>query len=80
MGKQTIKYIGLCIGIYLCLSVVEIFLLRPLVDFIGTGFWTHMIVYCVLLLVINPVSTYFIIEKFFNFNPETIEINNNTKL
>lgn len=74
MGKQTFKYIGLCMAIYLSMSVVEIFLCKPFIDFIGTGFWTHMVVYCVLLLLVNPVVTYFVIDKFFKFEPEVITV------
>ena len=76
MGKQSFKYIGLCMGIYLCLSAIEIFLCKPLVDFIGTGFWTHMLVYSCLLLIANPIATYFIIKRFFKFEPEIIVANN----
>lgn len=72
MGKQTIKYIGLCMLIFLVLSVIEIFLLRPLIDFIGTDFWTHFIVYNVFLLLINPFATKYAINKFFDFKSEDI--------
>lgn len=72
MGKQTFKYIGLCTAIYLCISAVEIFLGSPLIDFIGTDFWTHIIVYCLLLLIVNPTVVYFVIYKFFKFEPEII--------
>lgn len=68
MGKYTLKYIGLCMGIYLALSGIEIFLLRPLIDFIGTEFVTHLIVYNVLLLIVNPLVVYIVAGKLIKFN------------
>lgn len=55
MSKVFIKYLGIYMGVYLVLAAIEIFILKPLVDFIGTNFWIHMGVYSVLLIVINPV-------------------------
>lgn len=63
MGKQAFKYILVCMGIYLGISAIEIFLLESLVDFISTKFWIHFIVYIILLLVVNPILTRIISDK-----------------
>ena len=55
MSKAFIKYLGIYMGIYLVLAAIEIFILKPLVDFLGTNFWIHMCVYSVLFIVVNPV-------------------------
>lgn len=73
MGKQTFKYILLCIVIYGALSGIEI-LIKPLIEMIDNSYWTIMIVYNVLLLIINPVVTYFIVNKCFKFESEEIKI------
>ncbi len=68
MVKQTLKYIVFCMAIYLSISAIEIFLLPPLIDFISTDFWIHMYIYIFLLLVLNPIITKLISDKFFKFN------------
>lgn len=79
MGKQTFKYIGFCLGIYLLLSAIEIFLFRPLVDFIGTSFWTYFVVYNVFLILLNPLLTKLIVNKFFVFKTD-VELKNVNKM
>ena len=64
MGKDTLRYIALCMAVYLFLFLLELFPLNPLCDFIGFGFWTHFIIYIVLLLIINPLLTRFISSRF----------------
>ena len=73
MGEQTFKYILLCIGIYGALSGIEI-LIKPLIEMIDSSFWTIMIVYNVLLLVINPIATYFIVNKCFKFESDEVKV------
>ena len=58
MGKDTFKYIGTCMLIYLMLAVSGFFLLDPLIDFVFTGFWKHLYVHLFLLLLIDPLLTY----------------------
>ena len=72
MGKQGFKYILLCIGIYLCMSAIEIFLLKPLINLIDTRFITHLIIYNVFLLLVNPIVVKLIIDKFFDFKSDEI--------
>ena len=72
MGKQALKYIPLCVGIYLCLSVIEIFLFKPLINLIDTRFTTHLIVYNVFLLIVNPIVTKLVVDKFFNFKSNEV--------
>ena len=72
MGKQGFKYILLCIGIYLCMSAIEIFLFKPLINLIDTRFITHLIIYNVFLLLVNPIVVKLIIDKFFDFKSDEI--------
>lgn len=72
MGKQGFKYILLCIGIYLCISAIEIFLFKPLINLIDTRFITHLIIYNVFLLLVNPIVVKLIIDKFFDFKSDEI--------
>jgi len=75
MGKQTFKYILLCMGFYLVLAALQIFAVKPIINyFFDPGFWNYMIIYNVLLLLVNPIIVYLIIKRFFNFKcEETIE-------
>ena len=63
MGKKTLPYICLCTGMYLLLGAFEIFLCRPLIDFIGFGYRTHLIVYLILLLLIDPLIVRYAADK-----------------
>ena len=74
MGKQTFKYILMCMAIYLGLSGLEI-LLKPLINLIDDKITTSLIVYNVFLLIINPIATKLIISKIFKFeaNSEAIK-------
>lgn len=75
MGRQTFKYILLCIAFYIALSAIEIFGIKPIINyFTNPGFWNYMIIYNVLLLLVNPVIVYFIINKFFNFKSDEVII------
>ena len=64
MNKTMLKYMLLCMCIFLSLSVIEIFLLKPLFDFITTNYWGHFIIYLILLLIVNPLLTKTISDKF----------------
>lgn len=63
MGKDGFRYFVVCTGIYLALAGAEFFLFRPLLDFFGTGVWTPVIVYIVLLLIADPLLTRFISDQ-----------------
>lgn len=64
MTKRAFRYLFLCMGIYLALAAIEIFLLRPLVDMISTKFWWQLLIYSVLLLLVDPFVTAFIADRF----------------
>lgn len=68
MGKYTFKYILMCMGIYLALSTIEIFAFKPLINLIDTRFTTHLIVYNVFLLIVNPIVTKLIVSKLFKMD------------
>ncbi|MBR4461516.1 MAG: hypothetical protein IKS51_02930 [Erysipelotrichaceae bacterium] len=63
MGKKTLPYIGLCTGMYLLLGAFEIFLCKPLIDFIGFGYRTHLIVFLLLLLLVDPLIVRYVADK-----------------
>lgn len=75
MGKQAFKYVPLCMGIYLVLAAIEIFLLKYLIDLITVKFIYHVIIYNVLLFIANPIATYFIVEKLFKFKSGQVIVN-----
>ena len=64
MGKDTLKYIALCMLVYLGMTSVEFFVLDPLIDFVLKGFFNHLYVYLFLVLVINPLLTKKIVNSF----------------
>ncbi len=64
MGKDTFKYVGVCMLIYLSLALSGFFLLDPLIDFVFRGFWKHFYVHLFLLLVIDPLLTYYLAGRF----------------
>lgn len=68
MGKQGLKYVPLCMGLYLALTAIEIFAFKPLINLITVSFINLVIIYNVFLLLINPIATYFIAEKICKFN------------
>ena len=57
MGKDTFRYIGTCMLIYLSLAALELFLLEPVLDMIVQGFWFHFCIYMFLLLIVDPLLT-----------------------
>lgn len=76
MGKQGFKYVPLCIGIYLVLAAIEIFLFKPLINLVTTKFLYHVIIYNVFLLIANPIVTKLLVEKIFNklFNNAALHV------
>ena len=41
--------------ILLFLAAAEIFLLRPVIDMISFSDWVQLAIYCILIIVINPI-------------------------
>ncbi len=60
---EGLKYMFLCLLLYLALGLVEIYGLRPLLDTVTDSFFLQTAVYMVLMLVVNPILTYVISEK-----------------
>ena len=58
-----VKYTLLCMGIYLSLAAMEFFLLSPLAYFFGSSYRSHLILYLILLLVLDPIITRILSEK-----------------
>ena len=68
---RFVKYTVLCMGLYLSLAALEIFLLSPLADFFGSSYQSHLIFYLILLLVLDPIITRILSEKIRkHFDPE----------
>ena len=64
MKRKMFRYLLICMAAYLLLAAVEIFLLRPLVDMITMNFWVRLAIYCILLLIANPLLTRVIADRF----------------
>ncbi|MBR3252186.1 MAG: hypothetical protein IKF80_10805 [Erysipelotrichaceae bacterium] len=64
MKKKMLRYFLICMGTYLILAAAEIFLLGPLVDMITENFWGRFAVYCGLLLIVDPLVTRFVADRF----------------
>ena len=57
MKMNLLRYFFLCMLIYLSLSAIEIFLLKPVIDMITSRFWWQLVIYGILLLIVNPLVT-----------------------
>ena len=66
--KDCLLYILINIVIFLGLSGIEFFVLKPLVDFISTSFWLHLCFYIGCLIIVNPLIL-ILIGKILPFNP-----------
>ena len=55
MGKNTFRYILFCMGTFLLLTLIEIFLMKPLFDFISDTFWGSLWIYTAVILIVNPL-------------------------
>ena len=63
MGKKTFVYVVSVVSILLLLALIEVFLFRPLIDMIGFDYMTHLFVYLMLFVIINPVITKIITDN-----------------
>lgn len=50
----------LCLAIYLGLAFVEIVLANPIMDIVTNTQTTRFIIYLLLIVIINPIMTYFL--------------------
>ena len=64
MGKDTLRYMAVCAGIYLGLALFEVLVLHSLIDFFPASVWTPVIFYGILLIVIDPILTRIISNRF----------------
>ena len=63
MRKRLFVYWLCCLGIYLSLFLFELFVLDPVFDYIGEDYYSHLLIYVILLIIINPLLTKFLSEK-----------------
>ena len=70
---NSIKYILSCMLIYLSIFLLELFLLNPLLDGISENYIIRIIIYAFLMLIINPIITFYIGERL-PFNPEGLKV------
>ena len=64
MGKDAVRYVAVCIGIYLSLALIAFFPLAPLSDFISFDYRVHLLLAALFLLIIDPVLTWFLADRF----------------
>ena len=55
MGKRLSACFLMSLTILLFLAAAEIFLLRPVIDMISFSDWVQLVIYCILIIVINPI-------------------------
>ena len=71
MGKKAFPYVVTCIGIYVSLSLIELFGLKVVLDMVSTSFFFHLWVNLALIVVVNPIVTRLITDKIdFNIKNE----------
>ena len=56
--NNFIKYLSTYTLVHLLLSIIEIFFLSPIIDFLGNDIFRRIIVYSMLFLLINPLFVY----------------------
>ena len=56
--NNFIKYLSTYTLVHLLLSIIEIFFLSPIIDFLGNDIFSRIIVYSMLFLLINPLFVY----------------------
>lgn len=56
--NNFIKYLSTYTLVHLLLSVIEIFFLSPIIDFLGNDIFRRIIVYSILFLLVNPLFVY----------------------
>ena len=64
MGKKTLIYIFFVLSTLLLLALIEVFVLKPLVDMIGFDYWSHLAVYLILFVIVNPIIAKIITDQF----------------
>ncbi|MBO4358564.1 MAG: hypothetical protein J5796_02065 [Erysipelotrichaceae bacterium] len=55
MGKRLSACFLMSLTILLFLAAAEIFLLRPIIDMVSFSDWVQLAIYCILIIVINPI-------------------------
>lgn len=63
---KNFKYFMLCIAINLALAFIALVLCKPLIVFITTRFFIQLLIYSVLLILINPILTYVLVNMIEN--------------
>lgn len=61
--NNFIKYLSTYTLVHLLLSVIEIFFLSPIIDFLGNDIFRRIVVYSILFLIVNPLFVY-MLDKF----------------
>lgn len=68
MEHDLFRYFGVYTLAHLILAALQFFVFDWLIDFIGTGLWTHVKAHLVLLLVIDPLLIRCVLSRFLNDN------------
>lgn len=68
MFKKIALYIIICVCIYLLLFTIDVYILKPVVDYFGEELLNYILVYNAFLFVINPIITKILADKIININ------------
>lgn len=63
-------YVLVCMGTFILASLFEIYALKPLFSFISTSYKFLYILYAIIIIVINPIITYFAGNKIWDLIKE----------
>ena len=78
MFKKIALYIIICVCIYLLLFTIDVYILKPVVDYFGEELLNYILVYNTFLFVINPIITKILADKIININivaPKYLKVN-----
>lgn len=74
MGKrQALAYVAVCTFIYLVVAAIYLIAIDCLLDIFSTAFFFHLTAFLFVLVVIDPVITYLIVEKM-PFKAENLKV------
>lgn len=65
--KKAVFTILLSLIVYLLLGFIEVYVFRPIVDFIYVDMDSYMMTYGVCILFINPIITCFVSKRIMKF-------------
>ena len=61
---KVFRFLGFTLGIYLGLFLLELLALSPLLDIWGKDFRLRILIWNILLLIVDPLLTWFLTKRF----------------